>query len=251
MSNSSKEPGVVAIEYRWLIIAGLSLVILVMLFMWQPWIRRYDKNSEAIDVTGSASLQATPDKIVFSPSYQFDETDKQVAVDAASRKNTEVTGGLKKLGVTDAQIKSSTSGYGNGVMPMANSNKTYTYSLSFTITLSDTERAQKVQDYLATTAPEGEVTPSYGFTAQTQSSLEAAARDDAIKDARKKAEQTAKGLGFSLGGVKSVTDNSFNTYSGPFVMDGVRGSEKVASSFTLQPGKNELTYTVQVSFYMR
>jgi len=249
--STPKQSKQVSIDYRWLIVAVLGLVIIGMLALWRPWEPKIDKNARTIDVTGQATVKAEPDQVVFMPQYSFDNADKDVSIAAASKKRSAILAQLKKLGVADKAIKADTNGYNAGFLP--EKDDTYTYTLSLVVTLEDMKLAQKVQDYLATTSPEGQVTPQYGFTKVTQTSLESKARDLATKDAKKKAEQSADNLGFSVAGVKSVTDGSIGGY--PYLLDSkvAVGSEDSASSsteFPLQPGENELNYSVSVSFYI-
>lgn len=245
------KPGMVALDYRWIIIALLGVAIVVMFAMWRPWEAQYDKNARTVDVTGATTLKAEPDQITFYPQYQFQDTDKEAAVNAAGKKSAEVIKKLRELGVAEKAIKSETFGSSDSVMPMSSaSSDGYSYTTSITITLADMKLAQKVQDYLVTTAPEGQITPQYDFATATRKKLEDSARDAATKDARKKAEQSAKNLGFSLGSVKSVTDGSLGGYPYATAMtDG--GKDMAVSSYALQPGENELSYSVSVSFYIK
>ena len=244
----------ITFDFRWLIIAALVLAIGVITFLWRPWESQFDKNTRTVEVVGQAVVKATPDETIFTPSYQFEMTNKDAAIAAASEKDKTIVGELKKLGVTASAIKSSTSGYRSGPMMPNQGGDTAVYTLSLTVTLQDAALAQKVQDYLTTTSPEGQVTPQYGFTSATQTKLETQARNEATKDARKKADETAKNLGFTVGGVKSVTDNAFTDYPRPYgftpMVEG-KDSSTVASNFTLQPGENELNYSVKVVYYIQ
>lgn len=250
-----KSSHTVNIDYRWLIIFGLVLLIVIMTVLWKPWEAKIGAGTRTIDVVGNATVKAVPDEIVFTPQYSFKMDSKQAAVDAASKKNATVTERLKTLGVVDNQIKSNTSGYDSGVTPMAepSEDSSYTYTTSLTVTLTDTKLAQKVQDYLATTSPEGQVTPYYDFTDETRAKLESDGRNKATADAKKKAEQSAGILGVSVGSLKNYTDNSFGGY--PIALRDMSGAEDSVSSskssFNLQPGENELNYSVSVSFYVK
>ena len=250
-SNTPKQAMRVSFDYRWLIVAALGVVIVVMLVLWRPWEPQIDRNARTIDVTGQAVLKAEPDQIVFMPQYSFDNTDKDAAVTAAAEKRSTLLSKLKSLGVKSKDIKADTSGYNGGFLP--ENDDAYTYTLSLVVTLEDMKLAQKVQDYLATTSPEGQVTPQYGFKKATQTSLEAKARARASKDAKNKAEQSAENLGFSVARVKSVSDSNLGGY--PYMLDtrmvaGAEDSVASSSEFPLQPGENELNYSVSVTFYI-
>ena len=122
-----------------------------------------------------------------------------------------------------------------------------------TIKIDNRDLAQKVQDYLITTSPTGAVSPQAGFSEAKRKTLETKARDQATKDARSKADQSAKNLGFKIGKVKTVTDSS--GFGGPIVYGLAEGSNAgVDSSNTklaVQPGENDLQYSVTVTYYVR
>jgi uncharacterized protein YggE len=119
-----------------------------------------------------------------------------------------------------------------------------------TITVNDKALTQKVQDYLVTTSPTGSVSPQTTFSEAKRKELESKARDEATKDARSKAEQSAKNLGFKIGKVKSVEDGS--GFGGIVLREGLTmASDSKATSLSVQPGENDLHYTVTVTYYLR
>lgn len=227
-----------------IIIAVLLVALVAVLFLWRPWDTK--SSDRVIEVSGQATVTAVPDQFIFSPSYQFKNSDKQVAIDAAARKSSELVAGLKELGVAEQDIKTSTSSYD---LPLRNgSADETTYTLGLNVTVDGQELAQKVQDYLITTSPVGSVTPQPYFSDEKQKELEAQARDIAIEDARAKAEQTAKNLGFKVGKVQKVSDGSaFGAPGSPELMT----AQDTAQKLSLHPGENEITYTMQVSFYLK
>jgi len=248
-----------------LIVALLLLVIIGILVAWKPWHNSPQTSDRTITVTGEATLQAEADNFVFYPSYQFNNNDREAALKAMSTKSDEIVAKLKSLGVSDSNIKTNANGYDRGgyyptIAPEEGGPKTSTYSLQLTVTTTSRDQAQKVQDYLASTNPSGAVTPNPTFSEQKRKSLESQARDTATKDARSKADQSAKNLGFKVGAVKSVNDGSgFNGSIQPLTMDGGKATNSSAEStgvssapaLGLQPGKNPLSYSVTVVYYVK
>ena len=236
-----------------LLSALLIVIIAVMLFLWQPWQPTIRATDRTISVTGNATVTAGPDQYVFSPSYSFSGTDKQQALDQLTAKSNDLVLRLKKLGVADKDIKTNASGYyGYGYyMPMYAGGDTYT--LSVTVTARDAKLAQKVQDYLVTTSPSGAVTPSVSFSTGEQKQLQSQARGIAEQDARSQADQSAKNLGFTIAAVKSVVDG--NLYGGgPIMYNGMASGADLAApskSLSIEPGQNDLSYTVQVVYYIK
>lgn len=239
-----------------LVCAALVVVILGMLLAWMPW-QRAENSEEVIKVTGETVLKAEPDEFVFQPAYQFKNADKSAAVLAASNKSTEVVTKLKELGVAEKDIKSSVDGYLSQPYPGGPStSEEYIYTTQMTITTKDKDFAQKIQDYIATTSPVQSVTPQGSFSESLLKELEVKARDEATKDARAKAEQSAENLGFRLGRVKSVEDGTGFSDIRPLDMKGgapeaMMTREATAATLPVSPGENEIRYTVTVTYFVR
>ena len=230
----------------------LVLAVIVMLVVWQPWVAKVAGSGRTASVTGSATITATPDKYVFSPTYTFTNTDKQAALNAVSAKSDDIVAKLKSLGVASENIKTNASGYDYGYyLPVYGGNNTYT--LYLTITVTSVTLAQKVQDYLVTTGPAGQITPAASFSTVRQHELQQQARNQAEQDARSQAEQSARNLGFTIGAVKSVVDSNSGTF--PILYGGRNGGGPLAvdssSSLPIQPGQNDLSYSVQVTYYIQ
>ena len=232
------------------IVVALLLVIIVgMLAIWKPW-SASGTDGRTVETSGEVTLKAEPDEYVFYPNYQFKHTDKTAALSELTAKSNEVTSGLKKAGVDSSDIKTDSSGYDFPVY--VENSKEATYSLQFTVTVDSQDMAQKVQDYLLGTAPTGSVSPTATFSDAKRKSLESRARDEATKDARGKADQMAKNLGFKIGKVKSVSDGSgFDAipFRGGNVTMAAEDTDK--ASLPVQPGQNELNYSVTVTYFIR
>jgi uncharacterized protein YggE len=253
-SKGDQKPGAtnkftVSLDYRILSVV-LAVIVVGMLALWRPWENPH-ANDRTIEVTGSATLTAVPDEFVFTPSYQFKDADKQIAISGMSKKSDEIVKKLKELGVPDNKIKTNSSGY--DIPSYTDDKTTPTYTLSLTITATSKDLAQKVEDYLVTTSPTGAVSPQANFSDAKRKTLENQARDEATKDARSKAEQSAKNLGFGLGSIKTVTDGTgfggiIYPLRGGFATDSVVPSTEKLS---VQPGENDLNYTVTVIYFVR
>src|SRR3990167_157592 len=239
--------------YPRIIIAVLLVVIGVMAYLWKPWDLSPKATDRTVSVTGQATVKAEPDEYVFYPSYEFKNADKAVALAEMTKKSDELVAAIKKLGVPDSAIKTNASGYGQGIYyPVIDEGST-TYTLSLTITVANRELSQKVQDYLVTTSPSGAVSPLASFSEEKQNQLESQARDQATKDARAKADQSAKNLGFKITKVKSVDDGAGFGGIEPLLRGGAVSTDVAEASprLTVQPGENELSYSVTVVYYIK
>lgn len=256
---STDSDKLVAVLWRGQVMAGfrtcfvaLAVLLVAMIIIWQPWVPKIAGAGRSISVTGTATITAAPDQYVFSPSYDFTSSTKQTALANLSTKSDQIVGKLKALGVANKDIKTNASGYTDYgyYQPVYDGNNTYT--LSLTVTVTDQKLAQKVQDYLVTTSPTGEVTPNVSFSTAKQRELQNQARTKAEADARSQADQSAANLGFSVGAVKSVTDNNSNNF--PIFYNGVAsaaGDMATPKSLSLQPGQNDLSYSVTVVYFIQ
>ena len=245
------------VNYK-IVSASLVLLAVGMLLIWQPW-QKPITTDRTISVTGESTLRAAPDEYVFSPSYTFTNADSKAALAQMTAKSDEIVSKLKALGVTDSAIKtnsSGSSGGGGGIYyysPIAPNGGSTDYTLGITVTLDSTKLLQPVQDYLVTTSPTGSVSPSATFSTAKQHSLENQARNLAEKDARSKADQSAANLGFKVAAVKTVEDGTLDgpiLYNGANVAAGVASTVAKAPTLTVQPGQNDLTYSVSVVYFI-
>lgn len=255
LTKQSRDQNKVNLEIDLRLVCLLLVVALITcLALWRPWSATNNSNDRVIEVTGEATLKEIPDEFSFNPVYQFDVETKEIALAGVSKKSAEVTDGLKKLGVKSEQIKSDSSGYENSSFPMYGGSKV-NYTLSFTVSVQNPELVQKVQDYLVSTGPSGSISPFANFSDAKRKSLESKGRKAATLEARKKADQTADELGFKVGDVKSISDTAQN-YIGiqPYAMQSIAGDigtlEK-SSAIGVQPGQNELKYSVTVKYFIR
>lgn len=231
----------------------LLIVLVAAVVLWKPWQANIKAGERTVSVTGTATLKAEPDEFVFNPTYEFTNADRQTALNDLTKKSEEVTAKLKSLGVPSNKIKVNSNNY-DIYTPAPNGEPTY--NLSLIVTTSTKTLTQTVQDYLLTTKPSGAITPSAVFSSVKQKALESQARDKAEQDARAKADQSAKNLGFKVGNVKAVEDSGFIDYGcsglicrGTSTLDAAE--DTVKSSLIVQPGENELSYSVKISYYIR
>jgi uncharacterized protein len=245
---------------RW--VCGLLVLVIVgMLIVWMPWRAGSLSSDRTITVTGEATVTAEPDKYVFIPSYEFAGSDKPAAITAMTKKSSELIADLKGLGVADKEIKSDSTSGG----PLNYYSSVYRggpgYTMQLTVTVGTRLTATKVQDYLLTTSPSGVVSPVVSFSEPRHKSLESQARDTATKDARSKAYQSGRNLGFRVGAVRSVQDGSgfgIMPYSSGQVQaldDKSASSSQIApvpqTTLAVQPGQNDLSYLVTVVYFLR
>lgn len=239
------------LDYRFVSLALLAIIV-AMLAVWRPWSATAGSNGRTIEVTGQSTVSARPDEFVFYPSYEFSNGDKAAALEQMAAKSTEITAGLKKLGVADNDIKTNSDSWSYPATLKSGGGSTATYTLRLTVTTRTDELTQKVQDYLVSTAPTGSISPQATFSESKLKEVEAKGRDEAGKDARAKAEQSAKNLGFKVASVKSVSDSAGFGSAYPLMERAVApDSSSSSDSLAVQPGENKITYSVTVVYYIK
>lgn len=235
----------ISLDFR--IVSAVFLAALIaMLFLWKPW---SSSVARTIDVTGDATRKSEPDSYQFSPMYQKKGTDRSAIQTELNNQINAIVAKLKELGVAEAEIALNSSTYDN----YYNDGTQEVTSNSLTITTGDKDLAQKIQDYLITTSPEGQITPYATFSTAKRKTLDADMRIDAIKDAKAKAMATADELGLKLGKVVSISDPQ----SGGVMPMYATGTATMAvdsaspESLKLLSGKQELSYTVQIKYELK
>jgi uncharacterized protein YggE len=223
----------------------LVLIIATMFALWRPW--QDSGSNRRVTVTGTAKVTAEPDNYQFNPSYQKTTTEE------LNTQLNSVTTKLKELGVASKDITVQSSAY-NNPQPLTtyvpDRQSTYAY---LTIKVTNKDLAQKVQDYIATTGAQGQLTSSPSFSDDKQKQLTDQAREKAIADARVQAGKTAKNLDAKLGKVIEIKDAD-DTSNGPInIQNGLAAGANLdaKASTPIYAGQQDVTFTVQVTFELK
>ena len=228
----------------------LLVIIGILVFLLKPW--EPTTSDRTITVSGESSTKTEPDEYQFSPTYQKKGTDRVAIQQELTAKINEIVAKLKELGVDESDITLASSTYDN----YWNDGTNEITSNSLTISVNNKELSQKVQDYLLTTAPEGQITPYATFSTKKRKEVESTLRSEAIADAKQKAETMVADLGGKVGKVITINDNSSG---GVFPMIGraemsgsaMAVSDSAVSSLPILSGKQELNYNVEIIYELR
>ncbi len=225
----------------------LTVVIIAMLGAWQPW--RVSGETRKITVAGHARIKAQPDYYQFTPMYQKDNANRDKAIAELNAHIAQIVEELKRLGIEERYIELQTSAYDQPyVEPLKRGENAVTSHL--TVKAINKELAEKVQDYLLTTSPQGSITPYPTFSNEKREQLENEARDKAIADAKERAERTARQLSGRLGKVLEVKD----TVSGdivPFSREAVSLDGATSSTPPILSGEQEISFSVEAVFEVK
>jgi len=194
-----------------------------------------------VTVTGEASIAVAPDMATMRVGVSSQEKTAREASEANARQMTGVLAAIKGAGVAERDVQTSRL----SLQPQYDPNKGtprltgFQASNQVTIRIRDVDSLPIVLDR-AIAAGANEMS-GIEFGVSEQSKLLDQARDDAIADARRKAELYAKAAGAKLGHVVSITEEG--SAPPPRPMQAMR-----AGAVPIAPGEQTLRATVTVSY---
>jgi uncharacterized protein len=195
-----------------------------------------------VTVTGEATVGVAPDAAVIRIGVSSQEKTAREAGEANAKQMTSVLAAIKTSGIAERDIQTSRL----SLQPQYDPNKGGTARLTgfqatnqVTIRIRDIDNLPAVLDR-AIAAGANEMS-GIEFVVSEQSKLLDQARDDAIADARRKAELYAKAAGAKLGQVVSISEEGPAPQPRP--MQAVR-----AGSVPVAPGEQTLRAIVSVSY---
>lgn len=233
----------ISIDLR-IVCVVLLIAVGGLIYALKPW---SSTTARTISVSGEATTKAEPNEYQFSPMYQQKGTDRTAIQQELAAKINDVIAKLKELGVDESDITLSSSTYDN----YWNDGTNEITSNSLTISVDNKELSQKIQDYLLTTAPEGQISPYATFSTEKRKEIEEQVRTEAIADAKKKAEKMAGELGLKLGKVITISDQSGGGVIPMMAESSIKGMDATVSSLPVLPGKQEISYTVTVIYELK
>jgi uncharacterized protein len=195
-----------------------------------------------VTVTGEATVAIAPDAAVIRIGVGSQEKTAREASDANARQMTAVLAAIKDSGIAERDIQTSRL----SLQPQYDPNKSGTARLTgfqatnqVTVKIRDIEKLAAVLDR-AIAAGANEMS-GIEFVVSEQSKMLDQARDDAIADARRKAELYAKAAGAKLGKVVSISEEGPAPQPRP--MQALR-----AGAVPISPGEQTLRAIVSVSY---
>src|SRR5690242_10842800 len=194
-----------------------------------------------VTVTGEASIAVAPDMATMRVGVSSQEKTAREASEANARQMTGVLAAIKGAGVAERDVQTSRL----SLQPQYDPNKGtprltgFQASNQVTIRIRDVDSLPIVLDR-AIAAGANEMS-GIEFGVSEQSKLLDQARDDAIADARRKAELYAKAAGAKLGRVVSITEEGSSPPPRP--MQAMR-----AGAVPVAPGEQTLRAVVTVSY---
>ena len=198
---------------------------------------------KTVTVTGEATVGVAPDTAIIRIGVSSQEKTAREAGEANARQMTSVLAAIKASGIAERDIQTSRL----SLQPQYDPNKSGTPRLAsfqatnqVTVRIRDIDSLPTVLDR-AIAAGANEMS-GIEFVVSEQSKLLDQARDDAIADARRKAELYARAAGAKLGHVVSISEEG-PTPPQPRPMQAMR-----AGAVPVAPGEQTLRAIVSVSY---
>ena len=181
-----------------------------------------------VTVTGEATVAVAPDAAVIRIGVTSQDKTAREASEANAKQMTAVLAAIKDTGIADRDVQTSRL----SLQPQYDPNKSGTARLTgfqatnqVTVRIRDIDKLPVFLDR-AIAAGANEMS-GIEFVISEQSKLLDRARDDAIADARRKAELYAQAAGSKLGPVVSITEEGSATHAAPHTGHaGWRGSDR-------------------------
>ncbi len=198
-----------------------------------------------IAVTGSGTVQGTPDTVSFQIGVQSVATSAVLALSANNARVTSLETSLLGHGVTQKDMQTS----GLDIYENTNNQGTvtgFTVVDELNVTMHQISKAGSAIDAAVHAAGNGVQLDGVSFSISNESNLLAAARAKAMQNARTEASQVARGGGTSLGAIEKITDqeNAAPTIL-PFSNFQAAG---IASSVPLKAGSQSINVQVSVVY---
>ena len=223
------------------------IVIVVVAALVGAWAIGHSRPSarSTISVSGSASVQGTPDTI----NFQIGVHTQNAAAAALTSNNQKVAALIKALergGVKKRDIQTSNlnlyQNFSNNGTPDG-----YSVDNSLSVTSHDLNRAGTTIDQAIRAVGNGATLSGVTLSISDQNALLAKARAKAVANARTTADQLAKAAGTSVTGVVSLTDQE--NQPSPIIYNSFKGvATTAAPSVPIQAGTQSIDVQVSVVY---
>lgn len=204
--------------------------------------------STTFDVTGEGKVNALPDVASVNVGIRTQGPTVKTAQDQTNSVINKVSQTLKTLGVDSKDIQTTNYNINPDYDFSAGSQKIkgYTASTALSIKVRATDKVNSIID--AASANGANEVSGISFDVDDKSKYEFEAREVAVSDAKKKAQQTAKITGFKLGRIINYSEN-FGDVPGPIPF-AASAELKIKGGIPTQiePGSSEIKVMVTLSY---
>jgi uncharacterized protein len=231
------------------ILAVLALVVVLVTLLGRPAQAQVAPSGtpRQVTVVGSGEVRGRPDTATVQIGVESNAATTQAALDQNNTQVQAVIDSIKALGVAEEDIQTRNF----NIYPRYDSDSRqvtgYTVSNAVVVTIRNLDDAGTLLDQVVS---EG-ANRIYGisFSVDDPSELIAQARDEAVADARRKAEQLAQGSNATIGDVLVITENVGSPP--PMPMLGREVMTQAADAVPIEAGEQSFSARVQVTYELR
>lgn len=204
-------------------------------------------------VTEEGKATAIPDTAKLTAGIDVSASTLDAAQSQINQKSKTLVDAVKRLGVEEKDIKTSSYNvYPEYDFRTPGSRITgYRISTTYEIKVKEIE---KINEVLATVTQEGANIVSgvsFEVNESTKDKLMDEARAEAVDKARTKAESLARAAGVTLGKILTISESSQNVPVPIALREGIGGTPDTAVAPDIQPGEEEISVLVTISWEIR
>lgn len=237
MNNNHENKGIVVL---------ILIIVAAFLLSWKNinW-GKIRFQEETVVVTGESKTKQKNEVASFTAGVTAIKENKDEAIADVNKKMNDLNASIKSFGIKDEDIQTqSINVYEQQEVDRTKKNQ-WVVNNTLEITLRDVSKTQELVDLLNKSGANNVYGPN--FRIEETSGAEKTLFDDAIKDAKEKAEIIAKSSGRKLGKIINVVEGSDgNVYPIYKTM-----SEGLGGGVAAEPGTSTISKTLTVSFELK
>lgn len=236
---------------------GSVIVLFLLLFVFFkfgpkiPLSITSQQKGEPFVVTGEGKVSVTPDIAVINLGVEENGVSLKQVQDSVNKKSKNLVDALKKLGVGESDIKTTSyniyPNYDYNLQPAKITG--YRVSTNYQVKVKDFDKVNDISVKATESGANVVGNISFDINEATKNKKLQEAREEAVAKAKEKAEGLAKAAGISLGKIINVSESQERNYPEPMAL-----MEKSSTGITnpdIQPGETELSITVSLSYEIR
>lgn len=245
--------------------SGIATVIIffVLLFVFSKWGPAIpfsvlsQPKGEPMVVSGNGKSTAIPDVANIAAGIQDRGASLSQVQNTVNKKSQNLVDTLKKLGIDEKDIKTSSYNIYPQTDYQANppSVTGYEVSINYQIKVRDIEKVNET--LTAVTSAGANVVGGVSFDLSDEARLKAldGARVDAVRTAKQNAESLAKASGVTLGKIINISESQEEGYPRPMYASDAKSIElargETPTKPEIEPGTTEINVTVSLSYELR
>lgn len=238
------------------LVAALALIALavsvgaLLSFVFRPQTIAAATNTlpvRQITVIGNGEAKGTPDTASVQLGVQTDAATAREALNANNSQMQSLIAKLKELGIADKDMQTSNLSISPRYDSTGREVTGYQVSNMLSITIREVSKASDLLDQVVDAGANN--IWGISFNIDNPTALQQTAREQALTDARARAEAMAKAIGATVGQVLSVTENIGNP--SPVMYRAEMAATDAAGSVPVQAGEQTITAQVQVTFELQ